>query len=99
MYILMKNNNIFSLFSLYILMYDLYKGYTILPEFSMALYVASIVSFCFPHVVDVSTLSICIDLRAFVVVLSFFLYVSFWSRVIPNIIGLMFMGSVMLLNL
>ena len=33
----------------------------------MALYVAMIVSFCFPHVADVSSLSICIVLRAFVV--------------------------------
>ena len=33
----------------------------------MALYVAMIVSFCFPHVVDVSALSICIVLCAFVV--------------------------------
>ena len=33
----------------------------------MALYVASLVSLCFPHVVDVSDLSICIVLRAFVV--------------------------------
>ena len=32
----------------------------------MALYIAMIVSFCFPHVVDVSALSICIVLRAFV---------------------------------
>ena len=30
----------------------------------MALYVTMIVSFCFPHVVDVSALSICIVLRA-----------------------------------
>ena len=36
----------------------------------MALCVAKIVSFCFPHVVDVSALSICIVLRAFVVVIS-----------------------------
>ena len=36
----------------------------------MALYVAMIVSFCFPHVVDVSALSICIVLRALVVVIS-----------------------------
>ena len=35
----------------------------------MALYVAMIVSFCFPHVVDVSALSICIVLRAFIVVI------------------------------
>ena len=33
----------------------------------MALYVAMIVSFCFPHIVDVSDLSICIVLRTFVV--------------------------------
>ena len=33
----------------------------------MALYVARIVSFCFHHVVDVSALSICIVLCAFVV--------------------------------
>ena len=61
----------------------------------MALYVASIVSFCFPHVVDVSALSICIVLRAFVVVFSMcVLYVSLGSRVSPSILGLMFMGSV-----
>ena len=35
----------------------------------MPLYVARIVSFCFPHVVVVSALSICIVLRAFVVVI------------------------------
>ena len=34
----------------------------------MALYVAMIVSFCLPHVFDVSALSICIVLRAFVVI-------------------------------
>ena len=33
----------------------------------MALYVARIVSFCFPHVVDGTALSIYIVLRAFVV--------------------------------
>ena len=62
----------------------------------MALYVAMIVSFCFPHVVDVSTLSICIVLRAFVVISMCLLYVCLGSRVSPNIFGLMFMGSVML---
>ena len=63
----------------------------------MALYVARIVSFCFPHVVDVSALSICIVFRAFVVVISMcLLYVSLGSRVSPSIFGLMFMGSVML---
>ena len=63
----------------------------------MALYVAMIVSFCFPHVVDVSALSICIVLRTFVVVIYMcWLYVSLGSRVSPSIFGLMFMGSVML---
>ena len=63
----------------------------------MALYVAMIVAFCFPHVVDVSALSICIVLRAFVVVISMcLLYVSLGSRVSPSISGLMLMGSVML---
>ena len=58
----------------------------------MALYVAMIVSFCFPHVVDVNVLSICIVLRALVVVIS----VSLGSRVSPSILVLMFMESVML---
>ena len=35
----------------------------------VALYVAKIVSFCFPHVVDVTALGICIVLRDFDVVL------------------------------
>ena len=35
-----------------------------------ALYVTRTVSFCCPHVVDVSALTICIVLRAFVVVIS-----------------------------
>ena len=62
----------------------------------MALYVARIV-WVFPHVVDVSAFSICIVLRAFVVVISMcLLYVSLESRVIPSILGFMFMGSVML---
>ena len=63
----------------------------------MALYVAMIVSLCFSHVVDVSVLSICIVLRAFVVVISMcLLYVNLGSRVSPSIFGLMFMGSMML---
>ena len=41
----------------------------------MALYVVMIVSFCFPHVVDVSALSICIVLRVFVVVISMCFFV------------------------
>ena len=53
--------------------------------------------FVSPHVVDVSALSICIVLRAFVVVIYMcLLYVSLGSRVSPSIFGLMFMGSVML---
>ena len=63
----------------------------------MALYVAMIVFFCFPHIVDVSALSICIVLCAFVVVISIcLLYMSLGSRVIPSSFGLMFMGRVML---
>ena len=60
--------------------------------FVMALCVARIVSSCFHHVVDVSTLSICIVLRAFVVVI----YMCLGSRVSPSILGMMFMGGVML---
>ena len=48
----------------------------------MVLYVVMIVSFCFPHVVDVSALSICIVLLL--------LYVNLGSRVSPSIFGLMF---------
>ena len=56
--------------------------------FVVALYVARIVSFCFPHVVVVSALSICIVLRAFVVVIYMcLLYVSLGSRVSPSILG------------
>ena len=62
----------------------------------MALYVAMIISFYFPHVVDVSALSICIVLHAFVVVIYMcLLYVSLGSRVSPSIFRLMFMRSVM----
>ena len=63
----------------------------------MALYVARNVSFCIPHVADVSDLSICIVFRAFVVLISMsLLYVRLWSRVCPSIFGLMFLVSVML---
>ena len=52
---------------------------------------------CFPHVVDVSALIICIVLRVFIVVIYMcLLYVSLGSGVIPSMFGLMFMGSVML---
>ena len=55
----------------------------------MGLYVAMIHSFCFPHVVGVSALSIiCIVLRAFVVVIYMcLLYVSLRSRVSLSILG------------
>ena len=53
-----------------------------------ALYVSMIVSFCFPHVVDMSDLSICIVLRASVVVIYMcLLYVSLGSRVSHSILG------------
>ena len=62
-----------------------------------AFYVVRIVSFYFPHFVDVSALSICIVFRAFVVVICMcLLYVSLGSRVSPSIFGLMFIVSVML---
>ena len=57
----------------------------------MTLYVASIVSFYLPHVVDVSASNIFI-----VLMLLCLLYASLGSRVSPNIVGLMFMGSVVL---
>ena len=50
----------------------------------------------FPHIVDVSALSICIVLRAFVVISMGLLYVSLGSRVSPSIVGLISMGSVTL---
>ena len=59
-----------------------------------SVFVARIVSVCFPHVVDVSVLSICNVLNAFVVVI----FMCAGSRVSPNIFGLMFMGNVMLSN-
>ena len=61
----------------------------------MALYAARIVSFCFPNVGGVSTLSICIVLCALVVIYMCLLYVSLGLEVSPSIYVLMFMGSVM----
>ena len=58
----------------------------------LLLCVARIVSSGSHHVVDVSTLSICIVLRAFVVVITMCL----GSRVSPSIFRMMFMGGVML---
>ena len=47
----------------------------------MVLYAVRIVSLCFPHVVDVSALSICIVFRVFIVVISMcLLNVSLGSR-------------------
>ena len=70
-------------------------GGNVLMSLAIALYVAMIVSFCFPHVVDVRALTICIVLRALVIVISMcLLYVS--QRISSSIFGLMFMGSVML---
>ena len=63
---------------------------------SMGLVMALYVALCFPRVVDVSALSICIVLRVLVVISMYLLYVSLGSRVSPSIFGLMFMGSVML---
>ena len=49
---------------------------------------AMVISFCFPHVVDASALSICIVLRDFVVVIYMcLLYVSLGSRVSPSFLG------------
>ena len=63
----------------------------------MALYITRIASFCFPHVVGVSSLSICFVLHAFVVVIYMcLLYVSLGSRVSLSIFGLRFMESVIL---
>ena len=54
----------------------------------MAFYVARIVSFCFPHVVVVSALSICIVVRAFVVVISMrLLYVSLGRKSVLVFLG------------
>ena len=64
--------------------------------FVINLYVEMIFSICFPHVDDVSALSICIVLRAFVVISMCLLYVSLGTRVSTIFLGLMFMGSVML---
>ena len=47
----------------------------------MALYVARIVSSCFPHVVNVSALSICIALRAFIYIYILSVYSPFSDRV------------------
>ena len=81
--------------SLLMFVYDSSGNHMVETYSSMGL--AMIVSFCFPHVVDVSALSICIVLRAFVVVISMcLLYVSLGSRVSPSIFGLMFMWNVML---
>ena len=87
--------------SLLMFVYDAIDDHMVETYSSMGLvivlYVTRIVSFCFPHVVDVSALSICIVLRSFVVVIYMgLLHVSLGSRVSPSIFRLMFMGSVIL---
>ena len=75
-------------------MSDASGGHMVETYSSMGLVMACVNRF--PHVVDVSNLSICIVLRAFVVVIYMcLLYVILSSRVSPSIFGLMFMGSVM----
>ena len=64
----------------------------------MALYVASMVSLCLPHLVEVRTLSMLIVLRALVAArFMCLLYVSLGSSVSPSIFGCVVMGSVVLL--
>ena len=59
----------------------------------MGVYVATIVSLCFLHVVDVSASSICIVLRAFVAVIYMcLLYASLGSSVSRSNFGLMSWG-------
>ena len=63
----------------------------------MALYVASMVSLCLPHLVEVRTFSMLIVLRALVAARSMcLLYVSLGSSVSPSILGCVVMGSVVL---
>ena len=63
----------------------------------MALYVASMVSLCLPHLVEVRTLSMLIVLRVLVVAKSMcLLYVRLGSSVSPIILGCVVMGSVVL---
>ena len=63
----------------------------------MALYVASRVSLCLYHLVEVSTLSMLIVLRALVASMSMCLpSVSLGSSVRPSIFGCVVMGSVVL---
>ena len=63
----------------------------------MALYVASMVSLCLPHLVEVRTLSMLIVLRALVVARSMcLLYMSLGSSVSPSILGCVVMGNVVL---
>ena len=61
----------------------------------MALYVASMVSLCLPHLVEVRTFSMLIVLRALVAARSMCL-LSLGSNVSPSILGCVVMGSVVL---
>ena len=63
----------------------------------MALYVASMVSLCLPHLVEMRTFSMLIALRALVAARSMrLLYVSLGSGVSPSSLGCVVMGSVVL---
>ena len=63
----------------------------------IAFYVASMVSLCSPHLVDVRTLSMLIVLHALVAVRSMcLLYLSLGSSASPSIFGCVVMGSVVL---
>ena len=63
----------------------------------MALYVASMVSLCLPHLVEVRTLIMLIVLRVLVAARSMcLLHVSLGSSVSPSILGCVVMGSVAL---
>lgn len=64
----------------------------------MALYVATMVSFCLPQFVDVSALRILMELSAFSFVsLMCSLYVSFMSSVSPSTFGVLTVGIGVLL--
>ena len=63
----------------------------------MALYVASMVSLCLPHLVEVRTFSMLIVLRALIAARSMcLLLVSLGSSVSPSILGCVVMGSIVL---
>ena len=65
----------------------------------MALYVSSIVSFCFPHLVDVSAFRMFrVRFALLVLVLICSEYVNFGSNVRPRILGRFCVGIILLLT-